>query len=113
MASAKRTLVISQPSGKVRCFVSGIPFIAGDSDLFRFVEDRTGQLVQSAYVVTEKNTGRPRGTGCSVGSRGFGFVTFASQSEADAAIVMLRGATWGDQPIRLELAKRQPCQPRT
>jgi RNA recognition motif-containing protein len=52
--------------------------------------------VDSATVVTDRDTGR---------SRGFGFVEMPSNSEADAAIAALNGSDAGGRPLTVNEAR--------
>jgi len=56
-----------------KLFVGGLPFATSSSEL----EELFGQVgqVESATVITDRNTGR---------SRGFGFVEMSSDDEAEA-----------------------------
>jgi RNA recognition motif-containing protein len=58
-----------------KLFVGGIPWATTSDDLQQLFSQYG--TVTSAVVITDKMTGR---------SRGFGFVEFGSDSEADAAI---------------------------
>jgi RNA recognition motif-containing protein len=64
----------------VRLYVGNLPFSVSEQDL----EDMFGQIgvVESANIVTDRDTGR---------SRGFAFVEMDSREAADAAIAALNG----------------------
>lgn len=64
----------------VRLYVGNLPFSVSEQDL----EEMFGQIgvVESANVVTDRDTGR---------SRGFAFVEMDSREAADAAIAALNG----------------------
>ena len=64
----------------VRLYVGNLPFSVSEQDLEELFS-QSGQ-VDSANVVTDRDTGR---------SRGFGFVEMESQEAADAAIRALNG----------------------
>ena len=64
----------------VRLYVGNLPFSATEQDLEELFS-QSGQ-VDSANVVTDRDTGR---------SRGFGFVEMETQEAADAAIQALNG----------------------
>jgi len=75
-------------------------FIGGLS--FSTTEDRLRELfagvgtVESAAVVTDRNTGR---------SRGFGFVEMATAEEAQKAVSQLDGRDLDGRQIKVEVAK--------
>jgi len=64
----------------VRLYVGNLPFSVSEQDL----EEMFGQIgvVESANIVTDRDTGR---------SRGFAFVEMDSREAADAAIASLNG----------------------
>ncbi len=63
-----------------RLYVGNLPFSIGSSDLEQLFGAHG--TVQSAQVITDRETGR---------SKGFGFVEMASDAEAQAAITALNG----------------------
>jgi len=67
------------------------------------LEDAFGKYgeVKSVRIITDRDTGRPRG---------FGFVTFADSRDADDAVSRLNGTSICDREIRVE--KSTPRQPR-
>jgi RNA recognition motif. (a.k.a. RRM, RBD, or RNP domain) len=77
----------------VRLFVGGLSFTTS-TDGLREAFARFGP-VQSAAVMTDRETGR---------SRGFGFVEMASEEEAERAISGLNGAQLDGRMIRVDKA---------
>lgn len=77
----------------VRLFVGGLAFTTS-TDGLREAFARFG-LVQSAAVMTDRETGR---------SRGFGFVEMANDQEAEKAISSLNGASLDGRMIRVDRA---------
>ena len=77
-----------------KLFIGGLSFSTSNERL-REVFAETG-TVESASVVTDRETGR---------SRGFGFVEMATTAEADAAVKKLNGQEVDGRAIRVELAK--------
>jgi hypothetical protein len=77
----------------VRLFVGGLSFTTS-TDGLREAFARFGP-VQSAAVMTDRETGR---------SRGFGFVEMASEEEAERAISGLNGAQLDGRMIRVDRA---------
>ena len=65
------------------------------SERYREVFAQAG-AVESAAVVTDRDTGR---------SRGFGFVEMATTEDADAAVKKLNGQELDGRTLKVELAK--------
>jgi RNA recognition motif-containing protein len=78
----------------VKLFVGGLSF-STSSDRLRETFAAVG-AVESASVVTDRDTGR---------SRGFGFVEMASPEDAEQAISRLNGSTLDGRTIQVERAK--------
>jgi RNA recognition motif-containing protein len=78
----------------VKLFVGGLPF-STSSDRLREVFAAVGS-VESASVVTDRDTGR---------SRGFGLVEMASDEDASNAVANLNGSSLDGRPITVEVAK--------
>ena len=78
----------------VKVFVGNLPFSLDDEKL-KNEFSRFG-VIESAKIVTEKHTGR---------SRGYGFVEFADQTSAEAAVQGLNGQLMEERPLTVQLAK--------
>ncbi len=76
-----------------RLYVGNLPYGIGDEDL-RSLFSQAGS-VESAQVMTERDTGR---------SRGFGFVEMATDADADNAVRMFDGYTMDGRQIRVNPA---------
>lgn len=82
-----------------KLYVGNLPFSADDQSLAdAFAECGT---VESARIITDRDTGR---------SKGFGFVEMSSDAEAQTAISKFNGADWGGRPMTVNEAK--PMAPR-
>jgi cold-inducible RNA-binding protein len=79
-----------------RLFVGGLAW-ATDDDGLRQAFEAHGE-VTDAKVVADRDTGR---------SRGFGFVTFATEEEAQAALDALNGTDLDGRTIRIDLARER------
>jgi len=77
----------------VKLFVGGLSF-STSNDRLREVFAAVGS-VESAAVVTDRDTGR---------SRGFGFVEMATSEEADQAIAQFNGKDLDGRQLRVEKA---------
>lgn len=77
-----------------RLFVGGLPWSITDQEL----QDMFAQhgAVTSARVITDKFTGR---------SKGFGFVEFSNDEDADKAIKALDGSTIQERKIIVNVAR--------
>jgi RNA recognition motif-containing protein len=76
-----------------KLFIGGLPFSTTDERL-RAVFSEVGQ-VESAVVVTDRDTGR---------SRGFGFVEMSTAEEAEQAVARLNGKDLDGRQIKVEKA---------
>lgn len=77
-----------------KLFVAGLPYSTSNERL-REAFARFGSI-ESASVVTDRDTGR---------SRGFGFVEMGTAEEAKAAVVALNGTELDGRRIKVELAR--------
>ena len=77
-----------------KVFVGNLAFATTGADLGQLFE--SVGTVESATVVTDRETGR---------SRGFGFVEMSSQSEASKAVSELNGRDLGGRSINVSEAK--------
>ena len=77
-----------------KLYVGNLPFSTTDDDLRSLFEAHGG--VDSARVITDRETGR---------SRGFGFVEMASREDAVQIRDALSGASLGDRNLVIDLAK--------
>ncbi len=82
-----------------KLYVGGLPYSTRDNDLAS--EFSAAGNVVSAVVIIDKMSGR---------SKGFGFVEFATQEEADKAIDMFNGKDFGGRTIIVNEAR--PMQSR-
>ncbi len=77
-----------------KIFVGNFSFNTTEADLRKWFSPHGS--IESATVVTDRNTGR---------SRGFGFVEMPNDSEADAAIQALNGTDAGGRPLTVNEAR--------
>ncbi|XP_037443200.1 28 kDa ribonucleoprotein, chloroplastic-like [Triticum dicoccoides] len=80
-----------------RIYVGNLPWQVDDSRLVELFSEH-GKVVD-ARVVYDRDTGR---------SRGFGFVTMASQPELDDAIAALDGQSLEGRALRVNVAEERP-----
>lgn len=82
-----------------RLYVGNLPFSA-DEDQIRALFEQDGRSVKDVTLITDRDTGRPRG---------FGFVEMNSQEDADGAIRALNGQDFGGRPLTVnEARERKP-----
>jgi RNA recognition motif-containing protein len=82
-----------------RVYVGNLPFSVDEQQL-RTLFEEGGREVLEVKIVTDRDTGRPRG---------FAFVDMASQEEAQAAINSLNGFEVGGRTLTVNMAReRQP-----
>ncbi len=79
-----------------KLFVGGLSW-GTDSDGLRNAFEQYGEVTDSA-VISDRDTGR---------SRGFGFVTFADNSAADAAIQGMNGRELDGRTLNVNEAKER------
>ena len=79
-----------------KLYVGNLPYSASEQDLF----DKFGAsgTVESAKLITDRDTGR---------SKGFGFVEMSTDAEARAAIDSLNGTDYDGRPMKVNEAKPQ------
>ena len=77
-----------------KLFIGGLSFSTSSERLRELFAQAGG--VESATVVTDRDTGR---------SRGFGFVEMATAEEADAAVKKFNGQEVDGRTIKVEIAK--------
>jgi RNA recognition motif-containing protein len=78
-------------------YVGNLPFSA-DEDQIRDLFTGSGRTVTEVKVMTDRETGQPRG---------FGFVEMGSSDEADAAIRDLNGHDFGGRALTVNMAKER------
>ncbi len=77
-----------------KIFVGNFSFNTTETDLRQWFEPHGA--VENTTVVTDRDTGR---------SRGFGFVAMSNNTEADAAITALNGASQEGRPLTVNEAR--------
>lgn len=79
---------------KARLYVGNLPYQTTVDELRNFFAG-AGSVTDVA-IITDRETGR---------SKGFGFVEFGSNEEADRAIAMFNGAQLGNRKLRVDRAQ--------
>ena len=83
-----------------RLYVGNLPFNATEDDVRNlFAQD--GRTVREVKLITDRETGRPRG---------FGFVEM-SPSDAQTAIQHMNGFQMGGRPLRVNEAREREARP--
>nr|ABK24573.1 unknown [Picea sitchensis] len=77
-----------------KIYVGNLPWQADDNSLLQLFSEH-GKVLE-ARVVYDRETGR---------SRGFGFVTYSSESEVNDAIAALDGTDMDGRPLRVNIAE--------
>jgi len=80
-----------------RLYVGNLPFSADDEQV-RELFGQNGRNVVEVKLVTDRDTGRPRG---------FGFVEMGSSEDADGAIRDLNGRDFGGRPLTVNEARER------
>jgi RNA recognition motif-containing protein len=80
-----------------RLFVGNIPYQTDEAQLRTLFEQDGGQ-VEEVKIVTDRETGRPRG---------FAFVEMATDNQAAAAVTALNGAAFGGRELTVSEARER------
>jgi cold-inducible RNA-binding protein len=80
-----------------RLYVGNLPFSADETQV-RDLFSQNGRTVAEVKLVTDRDTGRPRG---------FGFVEMASSQDADGAIRELNGYDFGGRALTVNEARER------
>jgi RNA recognition motif-containing protein len=81
----------------MKLFVAGLPFDVDDQELHDIFSEQG--TVASAKIITDRDTGK---------SRGFGFVEFPDDAQAQAAIKAYDGAELSGRTITVKVAEDKP-----
>lgn len=74
-----------------KLYVGNLPYTTTEDELFN-IFGQDGRKVAEVAIINDRETGRPRG---------FGFVTMASDEDAQAAIQALDGYSMGGRTLRV------------
>ncbi len=80
-----------------RLYVGNLPFDTSESQL-RTLFQEGGRQVSEVKIITDRDTGRPRG---------FAFVEMGSQADAEAAVSSLNGREFGGRALTVNEAREQ------
>ena len=82
---------------KKRLYVGNLPFSASEDDV-RQLFAQNDRAVEEVHLVTDRETGRPRG---------FGFVEMANGEDAQGAIQELNGQDFGGRNLTVNEARER------
>lgn len=80
-----------------KLYVGNLPFTASETELEQLFSQHG--TVASVALITDRDTGRPRG---------FGFVEMANDDEANTAIEALNGQDFGGRALTVNEARQRP-----
>jgi RNA recognition motif-containing protein len=80
-----------------RLYVGNLPFSANEETV-RELFAQEGRQVTEVKLITDRDTGRPRG---------FGFVEMANSEDADAAVSALNGFSMDGRPLTVNEARER------
>jgi len=80
-----------------RLYVGNLPFSADENEV-RALFEQDNRTVTEVKLITDRETGRPRG---------FGFVEMGSSEDADAAISALNGYDFGGRQLNVNEARER------
>jgi hypothetical protein len=95
--NAARFMCAGQPAASNKLFVGGLAWATDDHSLKEAFQS-FGEVVE-ARVITDRETGR---------SRGFGFVSFANEADADSAAKGMDGQELAGRNVRVNFANERP-----
>src|SRR2546428_10861074 len=80
-----------------RLYVGNLPYQCDEAQL-RALFEQEGRQVEEVKIVTDRETGRPRG---------FAFVELATDAQAQAAVSALNGKPFGGRPLTVSEARER------
>src|SRR5437870_586319 len=80
-----------------RLYVGNLPYQCDEAQL-RALFEQEGRQVEEVKIVTDRETGRPRG---------FAFVELATDAQAQAAVTALNGKPFGGRPLTVSEARER------
>jgi RNA recognition motif-containing protein len=80
-----------------RLYVGNLPYQTEEAQL-RSLFEQDGRQVEEVKIVTDRDTGRPRG---------FAFVEMATDAQAQAAVEALHGKPFGGRPLTVSEARER------
>jgi RNA recognition motif-containing protein len=80
-----------------RLYVGNLPFSANEDEI-RTLFEGEGRKVENVSVISDRETGRPRG---------FAFVEMSTQGDADSAVQKLNGYQLGGRTITVSEARER------
>lgn len=79
-----------------RLYVGNLPYGASELQIQQFIEGTGGRQVTQVKIITDRETGRPRG---------FAFVELTESHMAQSAIAELHGSSFGGRTIVVNEAR--------
>src|SRR5256884_5984500 len=80
-----------------RLYVGNLPYQCDEAQL-RALFEQEGRQVEEVKIVTDRETGRPRG---------FAFVELATDAQAQTAVSALNGTQFGGRPLTVSEARER------
>jgi RNA recognition motif-containing protein len=80
-----------------RLYVGNLPYQCEEAQL-RALFEQDGRQVEEVKIVTDRETGRPRG---------FAFVEMSTDAQAQAAVSSLHGKPFGGRPLTVSEARER------
>lgn len=81
-----------------KLYVGNLPYTTTEDELFALF-GADGRQVSEVALIMDRETGRPRG---------FGFVTMASEEDAQSAVEALDGTSLGGRTLRVNESQERP-----
>src|SRR2546422_5294333 len=81
-----------------RLFVGNLPYQCDEAQL-RALFEQDGRQVEAIKIVTDRETGRPRG---------FAFIELATDAQAEQAVATLNGKPFGGRDLTVSEARERP-----
>lgn len=87
------SLMLSDESSS-QIFVGNLPFTVDENDLTQLITERYGTTISSLKIIKDRITGR---------SRGFGYVSYSSKEDAEAAVGALNGLEIDGRSVKIDI----------
>lgn len=90
---------IAPSTETTQVFIGNLPFTVDENELSGLVQDKFSSSIGALKIIKDRETGR---------SRGFGYVTYNTKAEAEAAVAALGGLEIDGRGIKVDIVVPRP-----